>query len=58
MANKECCCYSCFRQKTCVGCNWYSDMCTKNRDECSLRRVRENFKEIKVGGIDDKRQSK
>lgn len=36
MANQECCCYSCFRQKTCVGCNWFSDTCSKDKSKCEL----------------------
>lgn len=39
MSDIKCCCEHCFKRLTCVGCNWFSDMCKKDKSTCSLLKV-------------------
>lgn len=58
MGSKECCCYSCFRQKICVGCNWFSDTCSKDKSKCELLAQRKRlFGIFKGDDEDDKSKS-
>ena len=58
MMSNEHCCNTCYKRNYCCGCNWYSDICNKDRSECVHKRMHEIFGDEKTeGDIDDKRKS-
>ena len=57
--SKECCCNTCYNRTYCVGYNWYSDMCKKDRSECVHKRTNDLSGDDKVvGDLDGKHKSK
>ena len=36
------CCSSCYKRKSCVGCDWYCRICEKQQDKCKFANMLSN----------------
>ena len=48
--SKECCCKTCYKRLHCGGCDWYSNICNKDRSECTYKKMHKVLGDDKVVG--------